>query len=124
LRHIVRCFWPWLRPLRWPLLLGALLLAAAPIVEVAEVLLFERLVDDVLVPADPGPLLVIAAVYVALNLVSAAVSVVDDYLSTWISQRFTVSLRIDVFRHVLAQPQHVHDHRRLGDVLSRLTSDV
>jgi subfamily B ATP-binding cassette protein MsbA len=43
-----------------------------------------------------------------VNLASA-VSGVDDYVSTWILQRFSVSLRTDVFRHVLAQPQHVHD---------------
>jgi subfamily B ATP-binding cassette protein MsbA len=124
LRHIARRYWPWLRPLRLPMLGGALLLAVAPVIEVVEVVLFQRLVDDVLVPADAGPLLGIAVVYVVLNLASAVVSGVDDYLSTWISQRFSVALRTDVFRHVLAQPQHVHDQRRLGDVLSRLTSDV
>jgi subfamily B ATP-binding cassette protein MsbA len=124
LRQIVARFWPWLRPLRLPMLAGAILLVAAPVIEIAEVVLFQRLVDDVLVPADPAPLVAIAALYVGFNLASAVVSGVDDYLSTWISQRFTVSLRTDVFRRLLAQPQHVHDQRRLGDVLSRLTSDV
>lgn len=124
LRQVARRFWPWLRPLRAPMLVAGALLAAIPIIEVAEVALFRRLVDDVLVPADAGPLLLIAVTYIVLNLVSAAVSGVDDYLSTWISQRFVVSLRGDVFRHVVAQPQHVHDERRLGDVMSRLTSDV
>lgn len=124
LGDVVRRFWPRLRPLRGWLLLGLLLLAAAPAIQVVEVLLFQRLVDDVLVPADAGPLLGLAALYVGLNVLSGAVSSADDYLSTWISQRFLVPLRRDLFAHVVRQPAAVQDRRRLGDVLSRLTSDV
>ncbi len=121
---VVRRFWPRLRPLRGWLLLGMLLLAAAPAISVAEVMLFQRLVDDVLVPADVGPLLWLALAYVGLNLLSGVVSGADDYLSTWISQRFLVGLRRDSFAHVLSLPAVTHDRRRLGDVLTRLTSDV
>lgn len=122
--QIFRRFWPRLRPLRWWLLLGLLLLALAPAIQVAEILLFQRLVDDVLVPADAGPLVWLALAYVGLNLASGIVSGLDDYLSTWISQRFLVDLRRDVFSHVLTLPSHVHDNRRLGDVLTRMTTDV
>lgn len=121
---VVRRFWPRLRPLRGWLLLGLLLLAAAPAISVLEVLLFQRLVDDVLVPATFAPLLGIALLYIGLNLVSAVVSGADDYLSTWISQRFLVGLRRDSFEQVLGQPAVVQDRRRLGDTLTRLTSDV
>ena len=122
--QVVRRFWPDLRPLRGWLLLLVVLLAGAPMIAVLEVLLFQQLVDDVLVPADLSPLVWIAGLYVALNLLSAVLSGVDDYLSTWISQRFLVQLRTQVFGHVLAHPSHVHDRNRLGDTMSRLTSDT
>ncbi len=122
--QVVRRFWPDVRPLRWWLLVLVVLLAGAPLIAVFEVLLFQKLVDDVLVPATLGPLLWIAALYVALNLLSAVISGVDDYLSTWISQKFLVGLRTQVFSHVLAHPSHVHDRNRLGDTMSRLTSDT
>jgi ATP-binding cassette, subfamily B, bacterial len=121
---VVRRFWPRLRPLRWWLLLGLLLLTALPAVTVAEVLLFQRLVDDVLVPADWRPLVAIALLYVGLNLLSGLLSGAEDYLSTWVSQRFLVGLRRDAFERVLAQPATTHDRRRLGDTMTRLTSDV
>lgn len=124
LRQVLHRFWPRLRPLRWWLVVAALLLAAAPLIEVAEILLFERLVDDVLVPAEWRPLVWLAAIYIGLNLVGAVISGFDDYLGTWISQKFLLELRSDVFRHVLSLPLHVHDRRRLGDVMSRLTADV
>lgn len=124
LREVFVQFWPALRPLRWWMLLGLGLLAASSLIGIAEVLLFQRLVDDVLVPATFGPLLWIALTYVGLNVLSAVVSGGDDILSTWVSQRFLVKLRTDTFRHVLNLPLHVHEQRRLGDVLSRLTSDI
>jgi ATP-binding cassette subfamily B protein len=124
LRQVLRQFWPRLRPLRGWLVTAALLLAAAPAIEVVEILLFQRLVDDVLVPAEWRPLVWLAAVYIGLNLVSAVVSGLDDYVGTWISQKFLLELRTDVFRHVLSLPLHVHERRRLGDVMSRLTADV
>ena len=122
--EVFRRFWPRLRPLRWWLALAMVLVSAAPAIEVVEILLFQRLVDDVLVPAVWQPLVFLALMYVGLNLASAVVSGFDDYLSTWISQRFLLDLRTDVFRHVLSLPLHVHERRRLGDVMSRITSDV
>lgn len=122
--EVVRRFWPDVRPLRWWLLVLVVLLAAAPLIAVLEVLLFQRLVDDVLVPASLEPLLWLAVLFVGLNLLSAVISGVDDLLSTWISQKFLVGLRTTVFRHVLAHPSHVHDRNRLGDTMSRLTSDT
>jgi subfamily B ATP-binding cassette protein MsbA len=124
LRQVLRRFWPRLRPMRGWLVVAVCLLAAAPAIEVVEILLFQRLVDDVLVPAEWRPLVWLAAVYIGLNLVSAVVSGLDDYLGTWISQKFLLQLRTDVFRHVLSLPLHVHERRRLGDVMSRLTADV
>ena len=121
---VVRRFWPRLRPLRGWLVVALLLLAAAPAISVLEILLFQRLVDDVLVPATIGPLITLAIFYIALNVLSGLVSGADDILSTWISQRFLVGLRRDAFEHVLAQPAAVQDRRRLGDTLTRLTSDV
>jgi subfamily B ATP-binding cassette protein MsbA len=121
---VVRRFWPRLRPLRGWLLLGLVMLVAAPAISVAEILLFQRLVDDVLVPATFGPLLGLALLYVGLNVLSGVVSGADDYLSTWVSQRFLVGLRRDAFAQVLGQPAATQDRRRLGDTLTRLTSDV
>lgn len=124
LLQVFRRFWPRLRPLRPWLALALLLLAVAPLIEVAEVMLFQRLVDDVLVPADAGPLMWLALAYLGLNVASGVVSGLDDYLGTWIAQRFLVPLRREVFEHVLALPARVQDRNRLGDVLTRLTTDV
>lgn len=124
LREVARRFWPDLRPFRGWIVLSLLLLAAIPAISVVEVLLFQRLVDEVLVPADFGPLLGIVALYVGLNVLSAVLSGADDYLGTWITQTFLLRLRGRAFRHALSLPLPVLAQRRLGDVLQRLSSDV
>ncbi len=124
LREVVRRFWPDLRPYRGWIALSMLFLAALPAISVVEILLFQRLVDQVLVPADFGPLLGIVGLYVGLNLLSAVVSGADDYLGTWITQSFLLRLRGKAFRHALSLPLPVLAQRRLGDVLQRLSSDI
>jgi ABC-type multidrug transport system fused ATPase/permease subunit len=44
--------------------------------------------------------------------------------STWVSERFLLGLRSDVFRRVQGLSLGFFERRRLGDVLSRVTGDV
>lgn len=123
-RVIFRRFWPYTRGHRlWfvPLLLLSLL---APLVSVAELWLFKTVVDGVLVPRDLAPFLWIAPAFLGLVVVSAVLDFVDSMASTYVSERFLLSLRSDVFRHVQRQSPGFFERRRLGDVLARITGDV
>jgi ATP-binding cassette subfamily B protein len=123
-REIVRRFWPDARPFRRYLWLGLALVAVVPAVETAQIWLFKLVVDDVLVPHDFGRFGWIATAYVGLTLVAGFLAFADDYVSTWIGERFLLSLRTRVFRHVQALSLNFFERRRLGDVLARLTGDV
>ena len=48
----------------------------------------------------------------------------DEYVSTWVGERFLLSLRTSFFRHVQGLSPEFFERRRLGDVISRLTGDV
>jgi ABC-type multidrug transport system fused ATPase/permease subunit len=123
-RAIVRAFWPFVRPYRRRLALGLLALLVVPAIDAAEIYLFKLLVDDVLVPRDLAALVPLAALYLGLALTGAVFGFVDDYLATWVGERFTLDVRARLFAHVhtlsLAQ---LRGHRP-GDLLQRLTSDV
>ena len=86
--------------------------------------MFKLVVDDVLVPRDFGPLPWIALAYLGLTLLAGALSFLDDYVSTWVGERFLLSMRTDFFRHLQGLSIGFFERRRLGDVLSRLTGDV
>ena len=122
--EILRRFWPHARPLRGWLALGLLVAATIPAVEALEIYLFKVLVDEVLVPRDLAPLGWIALAAVGLNLASGLLSFADEYLATWVGQRFTTSIRIRLYGHMVRSTPDALDRRPLGDVLTRLTGDV
>ncbi len=124
LREIARRYWPDARPFcGWNTLNIALgsLLSAVTVIEIA---LFAYVVDDVLVPAEFGPLVWIGAAYLGLAVLSGILSGVNSYLSTWLSQTFLIGFRSRLFAHLLSLPQEVHDRRRLGDSMTRITGDA
>jgi ATP-binding cassette, subfamily B, bacterial len=123
-RMLFRRFWPFARPLRGMLAVSVLVLLAVPAVEVAQVWLFKVLVDEALVPADLGPLGWIALAYLVLFLIGAVLSFADEYLGAWVGERFILSVRRRLYRHLLRQSPDVLDRRRLGDVLARVNGDV
>src|SRR3954462_11930210 len=123
-REILRQFWPYARPYRRWLWLTAVFIVVMPAIETATIWLFKVVVDDVLVPRDFGPFVWIALGYVALTLLAGLVSFADDYLSTWVGERFLLGLRTQFFRHVQNLSLDFFERSRLGDVLSRLTSDI
>src|SRR5436190_445767 len=123
-REIIRRFWPYARPYRRWLWVTAVFIVVMPAIETATIWLFKVVVDDVLVPRDFGPFVWIALGYVGLTLLGGLVSFADDYLSTWIGERFLLRLRTDFFRHIQNLSLDFFDRSRLGDVLSRLTNDI
>ncbi|MFF2164411.1 ABC transporter ATP-binding protein [Streptomyces sp. NPDC058175] len=123
-REVFRRFWPYTRGRRrWlvPLVLFSLI---GPLVDAAELWLFKIVVDEVLVPRDLSPFLWIAPTYLGLIVGSGILGFADDMTSTWVSERFLLALRCDVFRHVQGLSLGFFERRRLGDVLSRVTGDV
>jgi ATP-binding cassette subfamily B protein len=103
----------------------ALLLAMIdPAVTTAGIYLLKIVVDDVLVPGRFDRFGWIALAYIGLAVVENSLSGADRMLSTWLSQRFLVDLRLHVLRHLQRLSPEFFSRSRLGDILSRLSSDV
>jgi len=124
LRAIARRFWPYARPYRRRLALTGVLIVLDAAIETAAVWLFKVLVDEVLVPRDTGALVWVGALFAAVTVAGGAVRFADDVLSTWISERFLLDLRGRFYAHLQRLPLDFFEGRRLGDVLSRLTTDI
>lgn len=124
IREIAARFWPYARPYRFWLCLSFVLILLVPAIAAAQIWMFKLAIDHVLVPRDLGPFVWIAAAYLGLTVLAGFVRFADDYVSVWIGQRFLLSLRTSVFRHVQGLSLDFFERRRLGDVLARLTGDV
>ncbi|MFK4145636.1 ABC transporter ATP-binding protein [Streptomyces sp. NPDC004065] len=123
-REVFRRFWPYTRGRRRWLVPLVLFSMAGPLVDAGELWLFKVVVDEVLVPRDLTPLFWIAPTYLGLILASGVLGFADDMISANVSERFLLTLRADVFRHVQGLSLGFFERRRLGDVLSRVTGDV
>src|SRR5215210_4249706 len=124
LREVLRRFWPYARPYRRWLALVLALIAVGQAIDAAMLWMFKVVVDEMLVPRDFGPFPWIAGAYIGLTVLGGLVSFADDYLSTWVGERFVLSLRRDFFSHLQGLSLDFFERRKLGDVLSRLTGDV
>lgn len=124
IRDVFRRFWPHARPYRFWLPVVLLLVAIGAAIEAATIWMYKILVDDVLVSGDFGLLGWVLGAYLALTLLDGAITFFDDCLSGWISGRFIVGLRTDLFRHLHSLSLGFFERRQLGDLISRLSGDV
>jgi ATP-binding cassette subfamily B protein len=123
-RTIFANFWPYARPYRRMIGLALLLGLLLPVLQGATIWMFKVLTDRVLVPKDLAAFLPVAGIYALITVVVGFVMFSNSYLSRWLSENFSLDLRTDVFAHLHSLSIDVLDSRRLGDILSRLTSDV
>jgi ABC-type multidrug transport system fused ATPase/permease subunit len=124
LRSIFARFWPLTKPLRTRLYISLVLVVVAPVLSTAEIGMFKILIDRVVVPHDFHLFPLIAVTYLGLTLLEGAVSFTDQYLSTWVGERFVLILRTRLFSHLHRLSSGFFDSRPLGDLLSRLTGDT
>ena len=92
LREVIRRFWPLTRSYRRLFLGGVALAALLPGIEAAEIWLFKLIVDNVLVAEALGPLAVYVPIMLGLALAGAVLSFGDEYIATWVGERFTLGL--------------------------------
>jgi ABC-type multidrug transport system fused ATPase/permease subunit len=122
--EIVRRFWPLTRGYRRWIAVGLALLLIVPVIDTIEIYLFKLVVDDVLVPRELSALFPIAAAYLGLALLGALASFGDEYVATWVGERFLLDLRAKLYGHVQLLSADQLGRRRVGDLLARLTGDV
>jgi ABC-type multidrug transport system fused ATPase/permease subunit len=122
--QIFRRFWPDAKPYRKLIVMAVVLSIASPAVQAAIIWLFKLVVDEVLVPRRLQPLLPLAAAYVGLTMVRGAIAFEREYLSNLASEQFVLDLRTRLFEHIQRLSMDFFEARKLGDILSRLTSDV
>jgi ATP-binding cassette, subfamily B, bacterial len=124
LREVLRTFWPYARRYRKWLWLTLVFIVITPAIDTAIIFMFKVVVDEVFVPRDFSPFWWIALIYIGLTIVNGLVEFADEYLSTWIGERFLLDLRTTVFRHLQGLSLGFFERRRIGDLLARLTGDV
>ncbi|GAC1669991.1 MAG: ABC transporter ATP-binding protein/permease [Steroidobacteraceae bacterium] len=120
----LRALLPFLKPYRGMMLaaLGALLLATAAMLALP--LALRQLIDHVVAARDSSALNRYLIGFLAASGVFGAFAALRFYLVTWLGERVVADLRAAVYRRVVHMDPSFFETTRVGEVLSRLTTDT
>ncbi|MBT8215102.1 MAG: ABC transporter ATP-binding protein/permease, partial [Acidimicrobiia bacterium] len=65
-----------------------------------------------------------AIVFIVLLVIQYVAAAVSQYLVTWVGERYLLTLRSTVFRHLVSLDAAFFDRQKTGVLVSRMTSDV
>ena len=109
---------------RWSLTVVVLIIVASSIIGMASPFLLRAVIDRALPHADLTLLVWLVLGMVAVAAVTAALGVVQTWISTSVGQQVMHRLRADVFTHLQRQSIGFFTRTRTGEVQSRITNDI
>ncbi|WP_442923506.1 ABC transporter ATP-binding protein [Microbacterium sp. KUDC0406] len=116
-------------PYRWRILITGILVVLLATIGVIPPLLVQRIFDDALFPQAGGgpviPLLTwLVVAMIGLYLLSAAIGVVQTWLTSTVGNAVTGDLRVRLFDHLQAMELGFFTRTKTGVIQSRLQNDV
>lgn len=112
------------RPHTGRLVLGALCMVISTLGFVAIPYAFRLVTDAVFVHHDASRLNQVVLFLLVVVLITSVFGFGRGYLLNYVGGRIVADLRLRLYRHLLNLPLAFYDHRRSGDLISRLTSDT
>jgi subfamily B ATP-binding cassette protein MsbA len=114
----------YVRPYWLQLTLAAICLLAISLLSLAIPWAVMQLVDLVAAGQDLTQLNSIALALAGILILRAALGFVQTYQVAWVGERVVANLRREIYDHLLSLSLSFFARRRVGEILSRLSSDV
>jgi subfamily B ATP-binding cassette protein MsbA len=114
----------YVRPYWFHLALAAICLVAISLLSLAMPWAVKELVDQVVVGQDSGHLNRIAIFLAAIFVLRAGFGFAQTYLIAWVGERVVANLRRRLYEHLLSLSLGFFSSQRVGEIVSRLSSDV
>ncbi|HVU09936.1 MAG TPA: ABC transporter ATP-binding protein [Phototrophicaceae bacterium] len=114
----------YLKPYRGRMVLATLALLASTAFGLAFPAVIVQLLNSVTNTKDAAPLNMLAGVLVGLFLLQAVFNFIQSYLLAFIGEKIVYDLRTTLYTHLQKLSLEFYAARRVGDLVSRLSSDV
>ncbi|GAA1319221.1 ABC transporter ATP-binding protein [Pseudonocardia xinjiangensis] len=111
-------------PHRWSIATVTVTIVVSSVVALASPFLLRAVIDDALPHQNVTLLVWLVLGMVAVAAVTAALGVVQTWISTSVGQKVMHGLRTDVFSHLQRQSIAFFTRTRTGEVQSRITNDI
>ncbi len=115
---------PFLRPYRGALLVVLAISLVSTMLGLAQPYLSKLMIDQALLKRDMGALVDIAAIMIAVTIAGFAVNILASYRYVSLSAAMLYDIRAALLRHLQTLSPRFYGSFRLGDLVSRMNSDV
>ncbi len=114
----------YLKPYRWHMVVAIFALVLSTGFGLIFPLLIVRLLDTVTQAQEMAPLNMLAGALVLVFLLQAAFGFLQYYMLAFAGEKIVVDIRTQLYGHLQEMPLAFHANHRVGDLVSRLSSDV
>ncbi|WGE36768.1 lipid A ABC transporter ATP-binding protein/permease MsbA [Actinobacillus genomosp. 1] len=115
---------PTIRPYKLGLIAGAIALVLNALVDSSLIYLLKPLLDDGFGKADNSFLKLMAVLVIVFILVRGITNYIASYSLAWVSGNVVMTLRRNIFQHLMYMPVSYFDKNPTGRLLSRVTYDT
>ena len=115
---------PTISQYKWGLIVGAVALVLNALVDSGLIYLLKPLLDEGFGHADHGFLKLMAVLVVLFILVRGITNYIASYCLAWVSGKVVMTLRRNIFQHLMYMPVSYFDQNPVGRSLSRVTYDT
>jgi subfamily B ATP-binding cassette protein MsbA len=114
----------YLKPYRGRMAIALIALIASSALSLVFPAVIQRVVDSVLVAGDATLLDQITLLLLAVFLIRSITTVIENYNIGYVGEHIVVDLRLNLYRHLQSLSIGYFNDQRIGELISRLTSDV
>ena len=115
---------PTISQYKWGLIVGAVALVLNALVDSGLIYLLKPLLDEGFGHADHGFLKLMAVLVVLFILMRGITNYIASYCLAWVSGKVVMTLRRNIFQHLMYMPVSYFDQNPVGRSLSRVTYDT
>ena len=115
---------PTISQYKWGLIVGAVALVLNALVDSGLIYLLKPLLDEGFGQADHGFLKLMAGLVVLFILMRGITNYIASYCLAWVSGKVVMTLRRNIFQHLMYMPVSYFDQNPVGRSLSRVTYDT
>jgi ATP-binding cassette subfamily B protein len=120
----LRALWPFLKPYRGMIVAAMLALVVASGAMLALPMALRQLIDNGIAVRNGSTINLYFAGFLGAAVVFGAFAALRFYLVTWVGERVVADMRDAIYRRVVRMDPLFFETTRVGEVLSRLTTDT
>ncbi len=126
-KGLIKRILSYLLPYKWHFLLVFIALCLSAVFALFPTVMIGKIVDTIVKGADSGiasqliNFVILAFLIVAFSQI---LSILEQYINTWISQKIIFDMRNEMYNHLQSMPHSFFTNEKQGDIITRMNGDI